>query len=234
MELSKWSEYRFGNYNTQENVPYAMNIIVRLEKTNIPTDLQVKKAIAIAIAEFFASEKAQTTWLPLIKEWLDGRIRKITKRARGSEWEKVVSNVEGFHYNKDGVEIFIAPPCPVEETPSEIKKLQVSGLDLEKETLPEVEAMPNTLYISVNPNLEMSTGKSLAQVAHAVQVAIFRAQEDRMQAWQEAGMPMQIISWKQFNEMQEWFQIKDVIEIHDAGFTEIEAGSLTAKSAFLP
>jgi len=230
MSLIDWSDKTVGDYTTHEEEPYALTIVVRLERDNLPSDLSVKKAVAGAIARFFDNEKSSPNgeWYPAIEKWLNGRIRKVTRRARGSEWNKLLE-LDGFLYQENDVQIFILPPHPNNEPPSLVKKLQVSGLDLEKQPPEEKALSHNTMFIAFNPELEMTTGKASAQVGHAVQLAIFKNTPHVPERWKNNGYPVAFVSWDAINEIMHQ-TMTPVIDVYDAGFTEVESGSHTVRA----
>ena len=190
----------------------------------------VKKAVAGATARFFDDERSSPNgeWYPAIEKWLNGRIRKVTRRARGSEWNKLLE-LDGFLYEENGVQIFILPPHPNHEPPALIRKLQVSGLDLEKQEPEDMPLSHHTMFIAFNPELEMTTGKASAQVGHAVQLAIFRNAPHVLEAWKDSGYPVAFVSWDAINEMMPQ-TMTPLIDVHDAGFTEVESGSHTVRA----
>ena len=223
MSLLHWANYKgLADYTVDEENPYALPIIVRVEKDPelVPTHEEVQLAVAYAIAAFFDSDKTAPggDWYNETHRWLEGRIRKIARRARGTEWEKIRSlNNVYIKYGK--AEVIILAPHSVSEPLPEVKKLQVSGLDLERTCLDQPTSLKGYMTFSLNPEIEMSTGKTLAQVGHAVQLAIFASDYKTLLSWRDNNTPIRLAAWNSF----------DGVEVRDAGFTEIEAGSLTAK-----
>lgn len=226
MSVLYWSGYKnLKSHDAEEAVPYALPIIVRLEKTEpLPTHEEVLSAVAYGVTLFF--DDARTApggwWHNQTLKWLDGRIRKVVRRARGIEWENIKA-MEGIYVKKGNAEVFILPPHPVDETPAQVKKLQVSGLELNHD---ETYMNENKgLMITVNPALGMSTGKIAAQVGHAVQLAIFNSPKNKVNSWRENNFRINLCNWSEYDD---WTAV-----VHDAGFTEIPAGSETSKSKLL-
>lgn len=227
MSLLHWANYKgLADYTVDEQRPYALPIVVRLEKNPelIPSHEEVILATAKAITEFFESDKTCDggAWKENVDAWLSGRIRKIARRARGVEWE-TVRNMDGIYVSYGKAEIMVLPPYPVDNVPKEIKKLQVSGLDLVRDDSLVYGETCGHLQFAVNPEIVMSTGKTIAQVGHAVQLAIFASDRKTLNSWRENDTPLSLTSWDVFGE--------DAVEVHDAGFTEVASGTLTAKSA---
>lgn len=234
MSLSDWAnkDFRIPESDFEE---MALTIVVRVEKGDeVPTDTAVKRSVAEGLIRFFDDERTAVggQWHELLTRWMNGRIRKVTRRARGSEWDKV-KQLDGFYYASAGVEIFIIPPHLNHEPPELVKKLQVSGLDLEKQEPVHMDINRHTLFISFNPSVSMTTGKSTAQVGHAVQLAILKNTVEVLEGWREEGFPVFFIGWESFHSLVNQVQFEPVIEVHDAGFTEVEANSLTVKAVLV-
>lgn len=226
MSLLQWAGYKgLADYTVDEVTPYALPIIVRLEKNSelIPSHEETQLAVAKAIIAFFDSAKtcAGGEWHEAVKAWLSGRIRKVARRARGTEWEAVKA-LDGIYAKYGKAEVIILPPHLADAPPAEVKKLQVSGLDLVRDQSFVSPASKGVLQVAVNPEIPMTTGKTLAQVGHAVQLAIFASTWDVMNSWRSNATPVSIVDWDSLDT--------DAVDVHDAGFTEVESGSLTAKS----
>lgn len=223
MTLQDWAGYdSLHDINQDEQEPYVLPIILRLEKDeNLkPSHEEAQLATAYAIVNFFDSHKILPggEWEASVTKWLNGRIRKVARRARGKEWEavKALPHVSAS-YGK--AEVIILEPHPNFGPPTEVKKLQVSGLDLKRKQVDVPDSFTNLLVFSENPDITYSSGKSLAQISHACQLAIFNSTQESISSWVSSGVKIAIAPWDSFNG----------VEIHDAGFTEIDAGSLTAK-----
>lgn len=227
MSIRDWSGYKnVKNIHDEEEEPYVLPIIIRVEKdeTLRPSHEEAQLAAAYAMFNFFDSDKVlpDGEWGEHVSRWLDGRIRKVARRARGSEWE-AVKQLPHVYASYGKAEVIILPPHPNFEPPELVKKLQISGIELAKETNHFKNGNEhNGLQFAINPNIIMSTGKTLAQVCHAVQLAIFKSNVETLNMWLSHKTPIHECSWDAYTS---W-----TAEIHDAGFTEIPAGSLTTKS----
>ena len=225
MSLKDWAGYdSLHDINHDEQEPYVLPIILRLERDeNLkPSHEEAQIATAYAIINLFDSELIVENgdWKPAMDKWLNGRIRKVARRARGAEWEAVKALPHVYaSYGK--AEIIILEPHPNFTPPAEIKKLQISGMDLERQPVP-ANGHVKGLEFAVTPEAEMTSGKSLAQVGHAVQLAIFNSTLETITAWVAQKTPVHICAWDAYTA---W-----TAEVHDAGFTEIPSGTLTAKS----
>src|SRR4051794_41765076 len=65
-----------------------MQIVLRLEKAELPTRTALCEATAAAVVTLIADERSQPggPWEDSVRAWGGGRIRKIVRRARGAKW----------------------------------------------------------------------------------------------------------------------------------------------------
>lgn len=216
------------DYTTEDSDdPYAMFFIVQENKNPdivAPSEQDVLQAAMNAMVRLFESENpdVQTS----LKAWMDGRIRKIVKRAKNTAWDRTGNT--GFPYQEGThrtakVRVFL--PIPVSQQPAELRKLQVTGLQVDSiADMPEPET--DYLKVYVNKNLAMSTGKLIAQVGHAVQLFLMGSDSEKTQQWLASER-------KVFVEKIDNIPTDADAFVHDAGFTEVPAGSLTAASKFI-
>lgn len=164
--------------------------------------------------------------------WMSGRIRKIVKRGRNKAWDDAVSIGQGMIEVAFGTaQVRVLPPFKISEMPAGIKKLQVTGLNAElKPELDDADSDRNWsgLEITVDSRLGMSTGKIVAQICHIAQLFLMNAEEDKVNSWMTMdAFPVKIL----FSEDIESLPFD--VEVHDAGFTEIPAGSKTAVGIYV-
>jgi peptidyl-tRNA hydrolase len=152
---------------------------------------------------------------------------KVTLRARGGQWDEVL-RTEDFAYagDLDGASVLALPPIRRSER-SELlaKKLQAFASELEPlEEIKGVEAVPGDVTYVVNPSITMSTGKTMAQVAHAATMA---SSAGRVEAWIDAGCPARAVTTtpKEFRELCTSDRL--VAKVEDAGLTEVPPGTIT-------
>lgn len=227
MTITDWADHQgLADIQADEAEPYVLPIILRVEKdaTLAPSHEEAQLAVAHALILFFDDERIVNDgeWSEQVNKWLTGRIRKVARRARGKEWEAVKA-LGGIYATYGKAEVMILPPHPNFEPPAEVKKLQVSGMELEHWVIKQSNITEGMLVFAENPDITFTTGKSLAQIGHAVQLAIFNSSKEKLQAWKNEKLPIMIAEWNSF----------EGVEIRDAGFTEVLAGSLTAKGALL-
>uniref|UniRef100_UPI0035B3C0C4 peptidyl-tRNA hydrolase n=1 Tax=Streptomyces sp. ODS05-4 TaxID=2944939 RepID=UPI0035B3C0C4 len=121
-------------------------------------------------------------------------------------------------------EVRVFPPVPLDGWPRELAKLQVSGTELaEQGVLPP--AGPGQAVLWLSPDLEMSTGKEMAQVGHGAQLLWYALPEAARKAWREAGFPLAVRT----APPARWSTLtaSGLPLVRDAGFTEIAPGSCT-------
>jgi peptidyl-tRNA hydrolase len=218
MILNKWVDYDMTpHYQRDDNDAYSLPIVVRVERNETYSENDAFIAVALGMKELFSNNK----WEESLQAWMRGRIRKVVRKARGAAWEKLF-DFDHIYVKHNNVEVLIFEPHRLDvPLPAEIKKLQVQGIDFIPDT--PVVSSGIRLAISVNPELTMSTGKTLAQIGHAAQIAILRTEPNVWEKWINNGSIISIEPWNTFDD-------NDVFDVFDAGFTEIPAGSLTVKS----
>jgi peptidyl-tRNA hydrolase len=198
-------------------VPWALQLAIRAEKATPPTHEAVCEAAATAVVLLLASPE----WTEQIQRWENGRIRKLTRRARGARWEALQA-LPGLTVDHLGAQVRVFPPGPVDEAPPEIAKLQVAGTDLEhgETKVPE----PPYAVLVLNPKAAMSTGKAAAQSGHAAHLLFRRLPEPEREAWLHAGAPVHLLRAVSWSEAV----ARAAVTVRDAGFTEVEPGTMTA------
>jgi hypothetical protein len=144
---------------------------------------------------------------------------KVTLRARGGQWDQLLET-EPHVAGGDGV--VALPPRRRSERGPLLERLQAmtSALEPPPET---VEPDPPRVTYLVNPRLEMSSGKTLAQIAHAAVMAA----EDGLDDWVEAGCPAQVAAPRQpvFDALCDSDDL--AARVVDAGLTEVAPGTVT-------
>lgn len=226
--FSNWREiFPTLTYGVESEDPWVMPLVLRTERGVPITHEQALSVTAQAVAMLMDDERTLpgAEWHESMKSWMHGRIRKIARRARSSRWESVVSTIPGIVASKEDIEVFVAPPHRMTNTPNELSRLQVSGLELPHTLHDKGHSGLPQLLIAMNPDLPMSTGKSMAQVGHAAQLASLMLPELEVNAW-TANYSVKIsLEPSDFHHAP-----ANCIVVEDAGFTEIPAGSLTCKA----
>lgn len=207
-----------------DEVPWAMPIVVRAEKGDEPTAAAVAEACATAVVRLLDDERSRDgEWSADVRRWLDGRIRKVARRARGPRWTAAAA-LPGVTVAHRGAQVRAFVPTPTDAVPPEISKLQVAGLEL----APGEPAPPHDgwLEIATTPTVAMTPLKTAVQVAHAAQLALTAMTPADLDDWRAAGFGVRLIrpdaaGWAR------WVSSARVV-VRDAGFTEIDPGTRTA------
>lgn len=213
-----------------EEAPWAMQLVVRVEKIDPPTTVDVCAAAAIATITIMASDEAAPggAWFEAIDAWQGGgRIRKLVRRARGAAWERAQAPL-GATAQVGQAEVRAYVPSRMDDLPDAISKLQIRSSPLDEAPM-LAEIPPGTAadaIIVITPAVQMSWGKQAAQVAHAGQLLARTWSDERFAAWHSHGEPVVIVH----ADETLWAHADGEATVHvrDGGFTEIPAGTLTA------
>jgi peptidyl-tRNA hydrolase len=237
---------------------WAMQLAVWAEKIDPPAHSAVCVAAAMAVARVLT--EPDPGWQEAIRRWEAGPVRKVTRRARGVRWT-AVQRLPGVTVDYAGARVRAFVPGPRSQVPPELARLQVAGLDLpDVPTAPDSSAggladrprsspaPPDAPYaaIALNPDVQMSTGKAAAQCGHAVHLLVRQAAEPDLpfgrdrpdlphwrdrpcSAWLAAGLPVRL------TRGEPWARsvARAAVAVHDAGFTEVPPGTMTAVAWFV-
>ncbi|GAA2449784.1 peptidyl-tRNA hydrolase [Streptomyces macrosporus] len=211
---------------------HVLPLVVRIERSTPPARTDALQAAARAVLVLLSDERVTEPdgpWHRAVRDWEDGRIRKVVRRARGAEWRRAEA-LPGITVTGDGAhpaEVRVFPPVPLDGWPKDLARLQVSGTEL-TEPEPPAEPAPGTPVLWLNPGLEMSAGKAMAQAGHGAQLAWWGLDDEARAAWQAAGFPLAVRT----APPGRWETLTDagLPVVRDAGFTEIAPGSATVVS----
>jgi len=203
----------------------VLTLVVRVEKNARPAQTDALETAARAVLAILADERStgEGEWAEAMTAWQDNRIRKITKRARGIEWRRAES-LPGITVTGETAEVRVFPPTPVDAVPPDLFKLQVTGTDFEDpEELPPLQ--PGVPVLWINPDLEMSSGKAMAQCGHAAHLAWRALSDEARKEWQATDFDLAVRTatpahWQSLLNTR-------LPVVQDAGYTEIAPGSRT-------
>jgi peptidyl-tRNA hydrolase len=217
-----------GHADPVGEAPWVMSLVTRIDKSNPPTRTAVCAASATAVATFVTDERATSgEWAPQMERWLDGRIRKHSRRARaGAAWDKV-QNLPGVTVSVDGAEVRAFVPCPTDAIPRDIAKLQLAGSELEDPEKAVAVSLPtDAVVISLCPEPFLPLGKAAAAAGHAAQLATMEMAPERLALWASSGYRVVLEQ-----PVKAWWddQLATAnVSVVDAGLTEVEPGTITA------
>ncbi|MFD4919932.1 aminoacyl-tRNA hydrolase [Streptomyces goshikiensis] len=207
---------------------FVLPLVVRIEKAEPPARTDALETAARAVLVLLSDERAlgEGEWAGAVRDWQDARIRKVVRRARGAEWRKA-ETLPGVTVHGDAAEVRVFPPVPLDGWPKELAKLQVSGTDLD-DPEPVAPAPDGITVLWLNPDLEMSAGKAMAQAGHAAQLAWWELTGAERTAWQDSGFRLAVRTAPR----ERWARLSGsgLPVVRDAGFTEIAPGSATVVS----
>jgi peptidyl-tRNA hydrolase len=225
---------------TIEPAPWAMQLAVRVEKTNPPTTADVCAAALLAVIELLDDERARVEWAEPIEAWQGGgRIRKLVRRARGSSWQRA-QEPDGYTAECGQAAVRAFVPSPMDQVPDAVAKLQIKSTGLDEPDL--VERVPDGfvgMVVVITPVVDMSWGKQAAQCAHGGQLLWRSSSSESRDWWRSSGSRVLILHaapplWEQLDDSDAGAENvgvhSSVTRVHDGGFTEIPAGTLTAMS----
>ncbi|WP_018535544.1 MULTISPECIES: aminoacyl-tRNA hydrolase [unclassified Streptomyces] len=206
---------------------FVLPLVVRIERGAPPARTDALETAARAVLVILSDERSlgDGEWAQVMRDWQDARIRKVVRRARGAEWRRAEA-LDGITVTGgDGTEVRVCPPVPLDGWPKDLARLQVSGTDLDD---PEPPAAPDPAGVTLwlNPDLDMTAGKAMAQAGHGAQLAWWELPKTRRKEWREAGFPLSV---RVADDRDRWAALTraGLPVVRDAGFTEIAPGSCT-------
>jgi hypothetical protein len=209
--------------------PWAMQLVVRVERDDRPTRTAVCEATGAAVVRLLADERALPggEWSAAVQRWFDGSIRKHCRRARGAAWRRA-SDLPGVTASVAGAQVRAFVPSSTAAIPEPIRKLQLSGSELDDpDARPVVDPRPGgPLVVSIAPEPFLPLGKAAAATGHAAQLAAMSMPAERLAGWAAAGFPVLV----EHPDAGRWAALVPVAQVHvvDAGFTVVAPGTRTA------
>jgi peptidyl-tRNA hydrolase len=172
-------------------------------------------AAAVRCVREFAADEAMQQWRP--------RPGKVVLRARGGQWDELrAAEPHVLAGDPDAEAVLALPPRRRSERGPLLERMQAMTSDLSPPPS-EADPPPSAVTYLVNPELEMSSGKTLAQIAHAAVMAA----DGGLDEWVAAGCPAQVLRppQKRFAELCRSPSLAARVE--DAGLTEVPPGTVT-------
>jgi hypothetical protein len=193
--------------------PLRMYLVVRRGAfADLSRAGELTGAAAVACVREFEGDPELDAWRP--------RPGKVVLRARGGQWAELLDSEERKVVVDDAVAAL--PPRRRSGRGPLLERMQAmtSSLEPPPETAETADDDPAKLTYFVNPRVAMSSGKTLAQIAHA---AVMAADSD--EEWVEWGCPARVVlpPPELFARLCTDAQIK----VEDAGLTEVAPGTVT-------
>jgi peptidyl-tRNA hydrolase len=209
----------------RDEVPqFALPLVIRVERAEPPGRTDALEAAARAVLVFLTDPRTvDGEWTEAFLAWEDGRIRKVVRRARGAGWDRAVA-LPGIAVTHGSAQLRVFPPVPVDDWPPDLAKLQVSGTEL-SDTRPPPAPGPGLPVLWLNPHLDMTAGKAMAQAGHAAQLTWWRLPAAARTRWQADGFGLAART----APADRWAALvgSGLPVVRDAGYTEVEPGACT-------
>lgn len=175
---------------------------------------------AVAVVRDPAASEAVRAWKP--------RPGKVCLRARNAaQWEQALAlePAPALAGRADGESVAAFAPMRRSERPVLLDRLQAMSSDLEP---PPAAADPaddrRALTCLLNPRARMSSGKSIAQVAHA---AVIAADGGAVESWIADACPGRVLAPGEAAFDAALGDSRLVARVVDAGLTEVPPGTVT-------
>jgi peptidyl-tRNA hydrolase len=160
-----------------------------------------------------------------IAAWRE-RPGKVCLRARTTaQWEQVLAEPHAFAGEPDGESVAALPPRSRSQRGPLLERLQAMSTALEPPPArPDERDTSHALSYVLNPDATMSSGKTLAQIAHA---AVMADETGALDDWVAAGCPGRILAPDAAGYAALSARDHCVARVVDAGLTEIAPGTVT-------
>ncbi|HZG90296.1 MAG TPA: peptidyl-tRNA hydrolase [Pseudonocardia sp.] len=203
-----------------DGVVRAMTLVLRLERPPAARTSVLEAAAAAALALCLdPRSQPDGEWDDAVRVWVQSRIRKIARRARGAHWA-AVQDLPGVTWSVGDAEVRALVPGPVDEVPRTVSRLQIGGTDLEPDDPgPPPSGGP---VIWVNAGLDMTVGKAAAQVGHASMLYAAARGLARVPAF-----AVRDAAGERWAALCAGVAAGGAVAVRDAGFTEVAPGSIT-------
>jgi peptidyl-tRNA hydrolase len=193
--------------------PLRMFLVVRRGAVSALAEAGVLAgAAAVRCVRAFADDPDLAAWRR--------RPGKVTLRARGGQWAELLET-ERHVLERDAVAAL--PPRRRSARGPLLERMQAMTTALEPPP-GDVAAEPGRVTYLVNPRLRMSSGKTLAQIAHA---AVMAAETGALEGWVAAGCPAAVAAPEQATYDALCGSDALAARVVDGGLTEVPPGTVT-------
>lgn len=218
----------------------ALQLILHLERDPLPSWHSAVALAARASAAICLDPRAEPggEWYDAVLAYCTGHIRKVTRRARAGHWA-ATAELPGITLSAGVTDVRALVPGLVSELDKRVSRLQVGGTDVPADQAPTGPVPAGTLVVYPAPDLLITLGKAMAQAGHAGMIlAALLAGDDpaTLRAWHAADLPVAVRragpdDWAVMREAvadpgRAWRSDR-LLAVRDAGFTEIDPGTVT-------
>jgi peptidyl-tRNA hydrolase len=160
-----------------------------------------------------------------IAQWRE-RPGKVCLRARTlAQWEQVLAGPHALAGDADGEAVAALPPLRRSQRGPLLERLQATSTTLEPAPGRADDGDRRAaLTYALNPAAAMSSGKTVAQVAHA---AVMAADRSGLEDWVAAGCPGRVLAPDAATFATLAARRDCVARVVDAGLTEVAPGTIT-------
>jgi peptidyl-tRNA hydrolase len=200
----------------------VLPLVVRIERDDPPTRIDALEAAARGVLLMLTAGRDE--WAAALAAWDGQRIRKVVRRARGANWRRAQA-LDGVDVVQGSARARVYPPIPVTAWPPELARLQVGGTQLSDPD--PVPAPPEGApLVLLAPHVQLSTGKAMAQAAHAAQLGWRASSPAARELWRATGFALAV---RDATPGQWSAAVRaGAPVVHDGGFTEVEPDTQTA------
>jgi hypothetical protein len=180
-------------------------------------------AAAIACVQRFSSGEHDAGAFAAWRE----RPRKVVLRARGGQWPQLLQRRHALAGAADGEAVVALPPRGPSQGDELLGRMQAMTSELapppDGDHLAHEHDAPPLTYL-LNPSVTMSSGKAMAQVAHA---AVMAAERPGLAEWVTGGCGarVRVPAAARFDSLCSGDE--PLARVVDAGLTEVAPGTVT-------